>query len=566
LNSGKKQKVLVIGLDGATFDILLPLMERGLLKNIKHLIGQGASGVLDSVNPPMSGPGWVSFMTGKNPGRHGIYDFHRFLPGKQEKKVVNFNDIKARSLWEVLTHHGKKIGVINVPITYPPYPVNGFMITGLLTPPNAGGRRIYPSTLNQELTEKFGKYIDDVWWAQYESHQKVNLLRDLMTAMDQKQEITRYLMREKEWDFLMTVITETDRLQHAFGNYLLEAVTGKADQNSDLEIRTLIDRFYTRMDEHVGELCREAGEGTSIFIISDHGFGNTSDFFLVNRWLESQGLLKVKEGNYLKNLLIKSIREHLALRKVVRGLDPLGLRKRLRKQKVEACEMTDPQYHTLFTECIEWSKTVAYMDVDDQQGIYINLKGREPYGIVDPDDYEMMREKIIDRLRGVLHPETGKPLASYVKRREEVYKGEYVEEAPDLVLCLNGFETYGIGLLGLGLFKSRLFAKPFWPLLSAHHRMEGILIAAGPAIQKQMKIRCNLIDLFPTILYAMGLPIPTDLDGKVIQSIFTEAYVSSSPIRWQETSAWDQVISRQQDTSWDENQKIGESLRGLGYF
>lgn len=561
-------KVLTIGLDGATFDILNPMIKKGLLSNLAGLMERGASGVLNSVIPPMSGPAWVSFMTGKNPGRHGIYDFHCFLSERSGKRVVNFNDIRARSLWEVLTERGKKSGVLNLPVTYPPYPVDGFMISGLLTPPGAAERRMYPESLYGELKAKFGEYIADVWWMQYRKRKKADLLRDLIRSLEQKHEMISYLMREKEWDFMMTTITETDRLQHAFGDYFFPV---DRPEGKDPVIEALLERFYIRLDEQVGRLCREAGEETSVFIVSDHGFGEVRDFFLINRWLQAEGLLEIKEWTYAKNLAGQALKNSIAgsaiAKTIIRNLEPYRIDRRFRnlsEKSTDGGSAGTSEYRSLFSDCIDWSKTQAYMDLDDQQGIHVNLKGREVCGIVEPADYEKTRERLIKLLGKVIHPQTRKPLATYVKRREEVYSGEHLDQAPDLILCFDNFKTYGIGLLSLSFFKRGFFHKPIWPAFSAHHRMEGIFIAAGPMIRKGLKTQADLIDVFPTILYALDESIPDDLDGKLLDDIFVEGYRAVHPVRYEGSS--EKNWREEQPQSLEENEKITESLRGLGYL
>ncbi len=555
-------KVVVIGLDGATFDLLTPMMARGLLPNLARLVRQGASGPLRSVIPPVSGPAWVSFMTGKHPGRHGVFDFHRFLPGRTGKAVISFRDVRATSLWEALSERGKTVGVINVPITYPPYPVKGFMITGMLTPSDAGERRMHPPALHDELTRRFGTYIPDVWWAQYEAGREPDLLRDLIRCMDQKQEIATTLMQEKPCDFFMTTITETDRLQHAFGAELFDAERLRRRPRGS-EIAALIDRFYARMDEHVGRLCALAGPDATVFVVSDHGFGPTRRFFLANRWLERVGLLRIRRSRYYRSAWTRHVRRHPSVRALARRLNPFGLSRLVRAARAAgADEMTETQ--AALTEEIDWSRTRAYMDLDDQQGLWINLRGREAHGIVDPADYERVREEVIGRLQALVDDE-GKKVATFVARREAVYEGEYAADAPDVIVRFDEFETYGVGLLDLGLFKTRLFEQPQWPFFSAHHRIDGILIAAGPAVKVHHAASASLVDLFPTILYAMNMSVPDDLDGRVIESIFTDEYRRGHPIQ-RHAAGIAAPRGPEEPEGAQDNAKLIESLRGLGYF
>lgn len=559
----RSSKVVVVGLDGATFDILNPLMQRGLLPNLSRLIEEGVGAPLMSVVPPVSGPAWVSFMTGKNPGHHGIYDFYKFAPERKGKKIINFRDIQARSLWEVLTDHGKRVGAINVPITFPPYPVNGFMLTGMLTPPDAGERQSYPPGLYTELTDRFGAYSTDVWWTSYRANQKPQILRDMIACMDRRQEITLHLMREKPWDLFMTTITETDRLQHAFGDYLFGFPEVEKEADAP-EVRRLLDEFFVRMDVHLGTLREAAGPEATLLIVSDHGFGPTKDFFLANRWLATQGFLAVKESTYVTNVIKDAIQSHPLVQKASRVMDRLARSRAAEGEHDHASAQCNAESETHLIQCVDWSKTVAFMDLDDQQGIYVNLRGREPHGIVPEAEYDAVRERVIRALQQVVHPRTGKPLLTYAKRREEVYDGPFMESAPDIILCFNDFETYGVGVLGFGVFQRGQWAKPKWPWFSAHHRMEGILVAHGAGVRQQSTLDAKLIDMFPTILYALNVPIPNDLDGAVIEGLFTEAYRAQRVVQW---SAAQQPAALAPHEHMDEDaEKIMASLKGLGYF
>ncbi|MFO0768784.1 MAG: alkaline phosphatase family protein [Nitrospiraceae bacterium] len=473
------QKVLVVGLDGATFDVLTPMMHRGLLPHLAKLIGEGVSGPLRSVVPPVSGPAWVSFMTGKDPGRHGIYDFYKFAPGRKGKRIISFRDIHARSLWEVLTTHGKKVGAINVPITFPPYPVDGFMLTGMLTPPDAEARQAHPPELYKELTARFGTFSTDVWWTNYRANEKPQFFagHDRLHGSASGDLPVSHAGKTPGVSSL-TTITETDRLQHAFA----------------CSCSTIPKRTAGRMPRKCGgcstnfssvwiniwvPCAKAAGPETSLFIVSDHGFGPTTDF--PDQPVAGSRRIPDGEGRRL------SVESHS-------GPDPqpsgrteggagLGANRCTqigcggRRPRVGGC---NAESETHLIECVDWDRTVAFMDLDDRQGIYINLRGREPRGR--PSSTSRVRIAS-SPLRKVVHPRTRQPLLTYAKRREEVYDGPFVEAAPDIILCFNDFETYGVGVLGFGVFRRGLWAKPKWPWFSAHHRMDGVLVAHGTNIR-----------------------------------------------------------------------------------
>ncbi len=556
-----RQKVLVIGLDGATFTTLQPLLDAGILPNIQRLISEGCAGPLKSVTPPITAPAWVSFMTGNHPGNHGVFDFIDSTPDGLSKRVIHAGDIHSKTLWQILAAEKKTLGVFNVPVTYPPQPVDGFMLTGLLTPPGIGEKCCHPPELLGELEEKFGKFLPDVSHRSYKETEREALIAALTDCMLLKGRYTSHLMKKYDWDFFMTVITETDRLQHAFGDWLYDA-SSRHPKAGHAAIPGLIEAFYQQVDAQVGDYCAIAGPEATVFIISDHGFGHLARGFFLNKWLHREGLLRFKDEFKMRIAeKLQIVRQSPALLSLIRKLGLKGWRERLFRKSAGSANV-NLSLHDAMQASFDWANTRAFMDVGTQQGITINLKGRQPHGIVRPGkDYEELRDSLIARLGAVIDPQTGRPLATEIRKREDVYKGPFAEKAPDIVFTLDGLCTLAVMAVGLG---RDLFIDSFWPLLG-HHRMDGTFVACGPGIGKGRIEHANLVDVMPTILFAMGLPVPDGLDGKILETIFTADFLRSHPVRraQSEKSATKDQAPVLTD---EETRKIEEQLRGLGYL
>ena len=569
------QKVLVIGLDGGCFDQLLPLMDQGLMPRLRALMARGAHGPLRSVIPAVTAPAWVSFMTGSLPCRHGVFDFLRSDQRGGPRRVVNMRDIAVPTLWEVLAAQGRKIGCFNVPVTYPPLALDGFMWSGLLTPSEAGSRRCSPPHLVEELENRFGRFQPDVSLRSYLPKEKARLIRDAIACLDQKGKYTGFLMERSEWDFFMTVITETDRIQHVFTPEIGTLArmpgsdsTGKtgggrrgSNGSGNREVLKLLREFYGRVDAQVGRLCDMAGPDVDVFIVSDHGFGPLERLFFPNQWLQQQGYLTLKQAArlHLQTRLIR-LAVNPALRSLVRRLDIFRFRDHLTRR------MDNPmiRFSNVFDATVDWSRTKAYMENGTQQGIHINLRGRQPHGIVEPGaEYERTRDEIVEALRNVPDPRTGAPMRVEVWRREEIYTGPLAHESPDIIFSLDEMRTMALAPIRR---EPGLFMDPIWPIL-AHHRMDGMFVAAGPGFAPGAIEGARLIDVMPTVLQAMNLAIPHGLDGASLERVFTAGFRASSPPRFSTPPGTSPPRADAGEAlTAEESLKVEQSLRDLGYI
>jgi predicted AlkP superfamily phosphohydrolase/phosphomutase len=549
------KKLIIIGLDGATFDVLDPYIQKGILPNMERLIYQGVKGKLESTIPPVTGPSWVSFMTGVGPGKHGIYDFVRPKSGSVKRRAVNYQDIRALTLWDYLNKAGKKVGVVNLPITYPPPKINGFIIPGLLAP-NAEGEFAHPHGLMAELRKATGEYVFDVWWQRYGEPGVERFLGELIYCTEQRIKTISYLLEKKPWDIFMGVFIGIDRIQHYLWQYI-HPVEKKQLSSREQRIVAQVVEYYKKLDNFFGNLIEWFKGEADLFVISDHGFGPLHNKMYINRWLEENGYLSV----YRTRLRMVSIKRSIfyLIRSIVRILDPLKLRKKvgIKLKHIERMSAYD------FLDCIDWTKTIAYSASNTEQGIYLNVQGREPQGIVNNNrEYEMLRDEIIQRLKELKDPETGEKVVTQIFKREELYQGAYVEEAPDIILFLKDGEW----LIDVQL-KDILYEKASWYTGFGTHRLDGIFIAYGSNIRKGVEItEAHIVDIAPTILYHQQLPVPQEMDGRPLLQIFNEGFIKEHQVLYQHDERYSLKTKTSQVLSAFELEEVEEKLKGLGYL
>ena len=492
-------RVLLIGLDGATFDVLGPMMDQGIMPVLKSLVKSGTSGVLESTKPPITPAAWTTFMTGKGPGRHGIIDFLRYDPAKNQL-VLNHNpDISQTTIWQILTGKGYKVGSIHVPMTFPPEQVNGFMISGFDTPP--GADFTYPKELQAELLAKYPDYTHEKKWERKVLGGHEIFARNLeyiKQSFDRGYELARFCGDRYGWDVMMVLLKLVDNLQHKTWRYLDPRYC-----HQDPARRQLTLDCFARLDEVLGKLKALADEKkATVMIMSDHGHGSLDGKAQPNLLLSQWGYLGLRSG---------------LARARTRGL---VWWKRLRHSH-NGCP--SGQQGTVDHDlAFDWSRTRACVLHAGIYGfLYINLKGRQPEGIVNPADFEALRDEIREKLlsaRYVRRDGKERPIFPEVHTIEELYgcnRKDY-PWMPDLLLVPDD---------GLAVVKKIRGGSPVrWiPIsrLEGTHRLEGIFVASGPAVASGKKIRAHIADIAPTILAGIGERVPKDMDGQVIREVFS---------------------------------------------
>jgi predicted AlkP superfamily phosphohydrolase/phosphomutase len=550
-------KVLVIGLDGVTFDLLGPWIEAGELPNLQRLIRQGAWGKLRTTLPPISSSSWSSFLTGVNPGKHGLVDF--VYPGADSYKVtmINATSRRTRSLWNWLNDAGYKVGLLGIPTTYPTEPVDGFMISGFLAP-GPDSEWAYPPELKQELRAELGEFRlspDE----RYRSTRWLDrFLDDLTASVENRTQAALYLMRKKPWDLFAVVYWDTDMVQHETWR-LLDPNHPRHDAEEASAQRERILAFHRKVDADVGRLLSEVDSDTLVVVMSDHGFGPVHSFFLTNNWLASMGLLQFKRnpGTAFKRALFRLGFTPLRMFRIVKALGFGKLRRQVRFQ--QKAGLLNRVF--LSFDDVDWSRTLAF-SIGSFGQVYINLAGVRPEGIVQPgQEYEELKDRIQREALALRDPRTGEPLMERVYRREEIYSGPYIDRTPDLIVQPQGWQYMAFGHADFG---SNKLVEPIIGL-SGHHRPDGVLILAGDGVKPGTQVEgASILDLTPTILHALGIDVPEDLDGRVLSEAFEASSPVARPVTFSQANVYKDGTS-EPDLSDEEMEEVQEKLRGWGY-
>jgi predicted AlkP superfamily phosphohydrolase/phosphomutase len=554
---GLHKKVLVIGLDGVPLSIIQSWASEGKLPTFRKLMAEGAVGQLRSTIPPTSGPSWSTFMTGKNPGKTGIYDFLYRRGGTYSFPAVNANRRDGVSIWKLLSERGKTVGTINVPMSYPVEEVNGFMISGWMTPYSAQDF-IYPPELGQELEEEIGYYTIYPTETFAESRRD-SFFKACDELLDLRARTTFYLMDNYPCDFFMAVIFDPDRVLHQLWHYLDPSHPWRAPGDGTDKSGPLV-RYFQRVDETVGEIISRADEDTLVIVLSDHGMGPAHNFIVLNNWLLDVGLLQLKRDplRFFKRRLFNG---GFTLRNVHRIADRLGLARHAEYKGLYSMDYLMKLVFLSFLD-VDWSRSKAYSFGRHLGSIYLNVKGREPEGIVNPGrEYEEVREEIVRLARQFVHPRTGEPLIGEILKREDIYDGPYLDRAPDLILRPRDERDIFFGLADFG---SNITVDTVYRY-SGMHRDYGMLMMSGRGINRGAAIEgAGIEDLAPTILYAMGEPIPEDMDGRPLTQVFSEEHREQVPVLYDEEASSRELG----ETGYTEEaeEEIRERLKGLGYL
>ncbi len=496
---GPFSKVLLIGLDGATFDVLGPLMDQGKLPVLKSLVEGGTSARLESTKPPITPAAWTTFMTGKGPGRHGIIDFLRYDPMRNELMLNNNQKISQPTIWQILSEKKYRVGSINVPMTYPPEPVNGFMISGFDTPP--GEPFTYPRELQDALLAKYPDYTHEKKWARKATGGDdlfAHNLGYIKQSFERGYDLACFCGEKYGWDVMMVLFKLVDNLQHKAWRYIDERT-----RDSNPARRQLTIDCWVKLDEVLGKLKALADKnGATIMMMSDHGHGSL-------------------DGKAQPNLLLSQW-GYLGLRsKLAQATSRAGVwwNRMTRKGGIISNQQMAIKHDLAF----DWSRTRACVLHAGIYGfLYINLKGRQPEGIVDPKDFQPLRREIRERLlAATARDRNGRTFNIFpeVHTTEELYgcSREEYPWMPDRML---------VPADGLAVVKKiRGHAPVRWvPLsrLEGTHRLHGMFSAYGPGVAAGREIEAHIADLAPTVLAGLGERVPKDMDGRVLQDIFSE--------------------------------------------
>ena len=510
--SDATRRVMILGLDGATLDLIRPWAEAGILPTFQKLMREGAWGPLRSVLQPVTPAAWSSFITGVNQGKHGVYDFTSHAEESYENSLVDSNLRQAPSLWQLASLAGKRVIVYNVPVTYPPERVNGLMVSGLMTPPGAKDATYPRELLNELEPPKPGK--DIYGHTPFRRGHEAEFIHELLDIHAYNFRTARYLMHRQPWDLFVAEFQHTDTMAHFMWKHMEDKGADLPEPVREIAANALRD-IYTDADAKLGQLIQEAGEDTLVVVMSDHGHGRLKQFFAVNIWLLQKGYIqltpdamtRLKYALYQLGLSPSSL-YHLALR--------FGVRDDVFRSEDDRVTTTKRRLKGFLLSWgdIDWSRTRAF-SLGYGGPIFVNLKGRESQGIVEPGaEYEALLDQLIADLKTITEPAGRGPLLSEIHRGREIYSGPFAGHGPDLVFLASDPSVNGTGLMEFnskGWFR-RMARK------SGSHRMDGILFLSGPGMRQGYSLSgASIMDIAPTVLALLGVPVPNEMDGRVLE-------------------------------------------------
>ncbi|MEW6127404.1 MAG: alkaline phosphatase family protein [Acidobacteriota bacterium] len=541
-------KILIIGLDAATFDLVKPWAAAGFLPTLARLMHEGAYSVMCSTPNMHSASAWTAILTGLNPGRHGLYVFNDrdFATGKQV--FFKGGDRQGELISAHLEKHRLTCGFLNVPMTYPAECFDGgYMISGL-DAPSLGDSAFCPPSLREELFQRFPDYyftpknIGDLMSA----GRIADAVQAWLEMIEIQTSAAEYLIEKYPTDFFMTVHTASDWGGHNLWKYFDES---HPEYQPNSPHRDSLLNIYRALDRAVARLLQLTTDDTQVYVISDHGMGkHTGASYQLAAWLEAKGFM-VRANQAASNASLISKSRSLA-KKILPAAVKEKIKSGIGEARVKALQVSEKDS---FYASIDWSRTRAYTEAG-RHVINLNLAGRNRDGIVQAEDYQKVCDELIEALNE-WRDARGIKVVERVVRRDEVYQGEYVSRASDLYIYWNPQAQVGEP-------PKSVKAKGYW--WSGDHRPEGILIARGKGIRAVRELKTSsapqVYDLVPTILHNAGLAVPASLDGRVIN----EMSENREPVKFSSTA---QNSEHQSSAlSEEEERLIEEKLRALGYM
>lgn len=529
-------RTLFIGLDGATFRILDDLTagtdnQPPVMPFLARIYREGARCPLQSTPNPLTPPAWVSLMTGKTPGRHGILDFIRAEEHGEDVffTLYDARDCLAQTIWSIADRGGKRVAALNFPFTAPPpSDFSGFMVPGFV-PFRHLRRNTLPPDLFDCLANLPGFNARELAWDFNQEKQAVKELSD----HDRETWVRYHLPRERQWfmiadyilskqapDLMAVMFDGVDKLQHQAWPYLDPAnQTGQAD-DYHRRMRELCLTYFAQLDGFIENLVSAAGPDTQVFMASDHGFTTTHEVVRINAWLHQKGYLQWKT--------------------------------------MPATEQAARREDSMFAN-LDWSKTLAYCRTPSSNGITIRVARRPGQAGIAPRDYETFRDQLIEELYQLRDPSTGEQIISNVHKREAVFAGPAMDQAPDLLLELRDYGFVSIN-------NKQPVVQPR-PQIAGTHHPDGVFFAWGPGIsQAGFNTRLNITDVGAILLYSQGLDVPDDFDGRVPQALFTAQQLNARPVV-RGSAAHDRApADTQEEISDADRAKLMAQLKMLGYM
>ncbi len=453
------KKVLVIGLDCVPPEFVFRRYKKDM-PNVRKLMENGIYGELRSSTPPSSTNAWLSMATGKGSDSFGIHDYiYRRNRSYRDIGVINSRMVKDDYIWDVLSRRGKKTITLNMPMTYPPKKINGFMVTGILTPSEESSYT-YPDDLKTEINKRVGAYrikVPDV-----RKIEKEDLLERIFKLTEMRFKLIKYMFRNKNWDFLMGVVYATDALMHNFWRYL-DPEHRKYEDNE--KTRERIMEYFIYLDKEIGEVVSEADKETTVILMSDHGAKRMDGRINLNDWLIREGYLVLKS----------------------KPKEPIQI----------------------FMADVDWRKTKAFAFGAYYASLFINVKGRDPEGCVEPgEEYKKLKKELINKLKKI-------PDDKGNEMKTKVFDIPEGENAPDLLIYFDDLHWGTNSVIPHQSLYS--WATEKGPD-DAIHSQTGFFVITGKDVKKRgYQGLKDIRDITPTILKIMDIKIPENMERKPIE-------------------------------------------------
>lgn len=523
-------KIILFGLDGASYDLINKFAAKNDMPNFKRLIENGHFRRLESTTPPHTAPGWTTAFTGVGPGKHGIYQFWDTQAQNYVGKFMGRDDYGVLPVWDILNKVQLKTSMINIPMTYPPREVNGLIITW---PLSNTLRYAYPNDILFEIARYGGHFASDIN-SMYDGD--LNYIDKAIDITSKRLKTLEYVIQNCEWDFLASVFTEIDRISHFYWHFM-DKTSCEYIKIDNKKFREAVEKIYIETDRILGKILEMLPDDGLVLTLSDHGFGKGEINFYIQSFLMENSLLTITKT--------KDNRSNVG------------------NQRNETSDIISNSWFECFCNeekyTVNWSKTVAYMSAPGSYGINVNLKGRQEFGIIENDYYEEIRDMLINLLSKVTHPHNGSKLFKKVARREEVYTGENLHKAPDLILIP---ENYSV-MVHHKIIPGVLFGSPEH---KGMHNKNGIIGVYGKAVDgKKLPFEIKLEDITPTILSYFGVEIPNYMDGKP----FIEFAVDSiKKVHIEECDSGNGITKTNINNIYTEKERIDveQRLKSMGYL
>ncbi len=557
--------MLVVGLDGAGFDVVGPLVRDGYLPNLAKLVASGVHGDLESTVHPLTPLAWTSFLSGQNPGKHGIFDFFARVGDSYKFRLVTSAERSGLDFMDILSGAGKRVVSLNVPLTYPPRPINGAMVSGMGTP-SLQVEFTHPAGLRKTIIEKCPGYAI----APPYDRDRATIADSILRMAEAHTQGGLLLMGEYDPDVFVMVYGSTDIVQHLYWRDFFEPDA----PGSEKEFAELLREVYQVADAGLGAFIERMGGDVPVLVVSDHGAQSLELVVGLNRYLADKGYLQFYPGGKPPS--------EMSLGKLGRGMTrgtilalqrmlPQNIKENIKRMFPGISSRVTALWHVPDMSAVDFGSTKAFA-VGSYGSIYINVKGREPDGVVEAGrEYEELRDEIGSVLLEWRGPE-GERVVGAVQKREELYHGPYLDRAPDLVVRLmpNCFTRTSFAPEKEKLYEGRehaMFAQKYQSI----HSMNGICIASGYPFgggggQEGASIEgARIIDIAPVILHAMGMEVPNEMDGRVLEGLFDAEWLSSNPPRISSGPTRSSFTGARKLSEEDE-ERLKDELQGLGYI